>query len=172
MDGELSLKRHWWNWWEALGDQCELIYLWHSLFKFNIAKFVMNYAYMGRLNNFWWMGIQNIYYVFMEVTLLFEVWLMMFLGVWDVYIMFSWKSLCCLRFGWWCSWEFGMFLLVSMFPICVCKRINVGCCDFVLGRMGCCKNDFDFVWDATSKDHDSPTRGDPKRFDSYDVNIF
>jgi hypothetical protein len=151
----------------------------------------MNYAYMGRLNNYWWVRIQNIYY-----TLLFEVWLMMFLGVWDVHIMFSWKSLCCLRFGWWCSWEFGvfilcfhgshfvvwgsiddvlgslgclyyvfmevtllfevrlmmflcefgMFLLVSMFPICVCKRINVGCCDFVvLGRMGCCKNDFTFV---------------------------
>jgi hypothetical protein len=65
-------------------------------------------------------GVLNIYYVFMEVTLLFEVWLMMFLGVWDV-------------------------LLVSMFPIWVCKRINVGCCDFVLGRMGCCKYDFKIV---------------------------
>jgi hypothetical protein len=39
---------------------------------------------------------------------------MTFLGVWDV-------------------------LLVSMIPICVCKRIDVGCCDFVLGMMGCFK---------------------------------
>ncbi len=65
------------------------------------------------------MGVLKLYYVFMEVTLLFEVWLMMFLGVWDV-------------------------LLVSMFPICVCKRINVGCCGFDLSRMGYCKNDLIF----------------------------
>jgi hypothetical protein len=49
----------------------------------------------------------------MEIILLFEVRLMTFLGVWDV-------------------------LLVSMIPICVCKRINLGC-DFVLGMMGCFK---------------------------------
>ncbi len=66
------------------------------------------------------MGVLNIYYVFMEVILLFEVRLMMFLRVWDV-------------------------LLVSMFLICVCKRINVGCCDFVLGRVGCCKYDLKIV---------------------------
>jgi len=84
-----------------------------------IKMFVMNYAYMGRLNNYWCGSSKHIY-VFMEVTLLFEVRLMMFLGVWDV-------------------------LLVSMFPICVYKRINVGCCDFVSSRMGCCKYDFKIV---------------------------
>ncbi len=60
-------------------------------------------------------GASNTDSIFWEAILLLEVQLMLFLNVWDVF-------------------------LGNTFPICACRKINVGCCDFVRGRMGCYEN--------------------------------
>ncbi len=103
---------HWWSWWEALGDQCGLIYLWHYVIQVQCTWiFVVNCAYMGKLSTYQCESCEHIYSIFWEVTLLLQAKLMM-LGVRSV-------------------------LLVNTFSTCVRKKINVMYCfDIVWGIMG------------------------------------